>query len=179
MKYERSLPSSQKSVIGLRSEPLEFTLHPKSYIFCSASIPFCNLRPHFPYGLSLNFGNKVQNCYFFMSIAWRADLIFLHLIILSLLVIEYKLSCSSFCIFSMLLVLPFFNSKYSPQHFILKYSQFVALIYSAGPKQTLMKQRQTAICIFTLSRDSRASDVRQIEIHTAEPLVPDLSPFEV
>jgi hypothetical protein len=25
----------------------------------------------------------------------------------------------------------------------------------------------------------RASDVRQIEIHTAEPLVPDLSPFEV
>jgi hypothetical protein len=25
----------------------------------------------------------------------------------------------------------------------------------------------------------RDSDVRQIEIHTAEPLVPDLSPFEV
>jgi hypothetical protein len=25
----------------------------------------------------------------------------------------------------------------------------------------------------------RASDVRQIEIHTAEPLVPDPSPFEV
>jgi hypothetical protein len=25
----------------------------------------------------------------------------------------------------------------------------------------------------------RVSDVRQIEIHTAEPLVPDLSPFEV
>jgi hypothetical protein len=32
---------------------------------------------------------------------------------------------------------------------------------------------------FQLLNVHRVSDVRQIEIHTAEPLVPDSSPFEV
>jgi hypothetical protein len=34
-------------------------------------------------------------------------------------------------------------------------------------------------CFSQLLNVHRVSDVRQIEIHTAEPLVPDPSPFEV
>jgi hypothetical protein len=34
-------------------------------------------------------------------------------------------------------------------------------------------------CMFQLLNAHRFSDVRQIEIHTAEPLVPDPSPFEI
>jgi hypothetical protein len=43
-----------------------------------------------------------------------------------------------------------------------------------------VRQRRLVWCNFCqLQNIHRVSDVRQIEIHTAEPLVPDPSPFEV